>query len=363
MKKIYTTYEYKQKHKRKLLSLEVKYRKKKKNAFERLKLVKRQQELFKNYKINKRDITLPVYAPIDFRLIENTEQCLTFFRDIRSNENLIKQNNKKHVIISLTDVEKIDYATISVLTAISDDLKSKKINLQGDFPVNAECKKYIIESGFLNHMVDGRNRKFQSFGKSKLIFFEKGAGILSKQDSKKITELIKDSVEHLTGERKNIKMLKSVLLEICGNSIEHSKTKCKLWLLGVKYEDDKVCFTVTDVGKGILETLFITNFKIMSDLIRFKNKLQILEGAFEQKYGSSTQEENRNKGLPAVKACYKLGVIKNLIVLTNNVILHFDKNEKSNIFSLGKPRFKGTIYQWELTKESIVNSINCNYEN
>lgn len=211
-------------------------------------------------------------------------------------------------------------------------------------------------------MVDGRNRKFPKTGKSKFIFFEKGSGTLSKEESMKITEMIKDVVEYLTGVKKNIKPLKSILLEICGNSIEHAKTKDKQWLLGIKYLDKKVIFTVTDVGKGILETLFIKNIKIMSNLIKFRSKLEILNGAFTQKYGSSTKEDNRNKGLPAVKFNSDSGAIKNLIVLTNNVILHFEDSKKSTTFSSGTPRFKGTLFQWELTEECIINSINC-YEN
>lgn len=50
--------------------------------------------------------------------------------------------------------------------------------------------------------------------------------------------------------------VKTIILEICGNSIEWSGTDNKQWLLGVKYESDRVIFTVTDVGKGILETLY-----------------------------------------------------------------------------------------------------------
>lgn len=363
MKRIYTTSEYREYHKRRLLRLEKRKAKKKNINSQQKEERKKEIKQFNSYIINRNNYPFPIFAPPDFRLIENSEKCLNFFREIRSHESINYFNNQKQVFISLADVEQIDYATVSVLTAITDDLKSRKIVLQGDFPVNQTCKNYIIESGFLTHMVDGRNRQFPKTGKSKLIFFEKGSGKLSKEESKKITEMIKDVVEHLTGEKKNIKPLKSILLEICGNSIEHAKTKDRQWLLGVKYaENDKVIFTVTDVGKGILETLFINNVALMGNLLKLRSKLEILSGAFTQKYGSSTQEDNRNKGLPAVKFNYDARTIKNLIVLTNNVILHFEDDKKSTTFSSGTPRFKGTLFQWELTGECIINSINC-YEN
>lgn len=363
MKKLYTTPEYVSYHKRKSNKIGKRSKKRKKYNIHDARSRRKSTLLFENYQTNWTKFPLAIYAPSDFRLINNTDACLKFFREIRGAENVFYANNQKQVIISLVDVEQIDYATVSALTAISDDLKVKNIGLHGDFPLNPQCKEYLIQSGFLTHMVDGRNRRFPNFGKSKLIFFEKGAGKLSKEESKKITEMIKDVVEHLTGDRKNVKSLKSILLEICGNSIEHAHTQDRQWLLGVKYLEDKVFFTVTDVGKGIIETLFLTNLALMTNLIKFKSKLEILKGAFDQKYGSSTQEENRNKGLPAVKSALKQGIIKNLVVLTNNVILHFENEEISTTFSPGTPRFKGTLYQWELTKDCIINSINYNGEN
>jgi hypothetical protein len=362
MKKLFTTKDYKEYHKRRLLKIERKNRKKTNLNIQEKKRRQKKRRLINEYHKNKKNYPFPIYAPKDFRLIENTEVCLDFFREIRANKNINYINTQKTVLISLIDVEEIDYATISVLTAISDDLKSKKIGVQGDFPKNPECKNYIIESGFLSHMVDESNRQFPISSKSKFIFFEKGSGKLTKEDSKNISNMIKDVVEHLTGYRKTIKPIKSILLEICGNSIEHAKTKDKQWLLGIKYVENRVIFTVTDVGKGILETLYINYSHILINFV-FKNKMDVLKGAFNQKYGSSTQEENRNKGLPAIKYNSDIGTIKKLIVLTNNVILHFEDNNKSSTFSSGTPRFKGTLYQWELTKDCIINTINCYGEN
>ena len=295
------------------------------------------------------------YAPEDFRLLENVEGCLTFFRNIRSEEYLNQIKGVKFVIMSLEKVTEIDYGTISILTAISDDLKYKGIILRGDFPKKAECKQFIIDSGFLNHMVNEKNQKFPKSKKSDLIFFEKGCGVLSFEDNKKISALVKDVVNHLTGENKYSLSVKTIILEICGNSIEWASTENKQWLLGVKYETERVFFTVTDVGKGILETLYRKFTKRFFDT--FKTDDEILKGAFNKKYGSSTKELNRNKGLPAVKTNFEQGTINNLRVLTNNVALQFGDDSNSKTFGKGSPRFKGTFYQWEMTKECLNKSI------
>lgn len=372
MKKLYTTAAYKKYHLRQIKSANSKKRKRKKSTIFQILEKKKKRESGRNYNLRKSNpqgrrkikynAPLPIYAPADFRLVENTEDCLIFFRDIRERSNIYSFNKQKVIILSLQDVMLIDYATISALTAISDDLNSVNIILQGDFPKDIDCRKFIIDSGFLNHMVDGNNRPFLPSGKSKMIFFEKGAGKLSRQESYRISEMIKDVVEHLTGERKLIKPIKSILLEICGNSIEHSNTKSKQWLLGVKYIDKKVVFSVTDVGKGIIETLHKKHWILIKDKLLSSN-IDVLKGAFNQKYGSSTQEQNRNKGLPSIKFNSETGTIKNLIVLTNNVILHFSDENASRVLKKGFPRFKGTLYQWELTSECVLNTINYTNEN
>lgn len=270
-------------------------------------------------------------------------------------ESLSTTRGIQFVIMSLKKVSLIDYGTISILTAISDDLKSKKIILKGDFPENNNCKKAIIDSGFLSHMYDEKGKKFPQIEKSELIFFEKGSGKLSIKDNMAISRTVKNVVEHLTGELNQCLAVKTIILEICGNSIEWGGTHTKQWLLGVKYETDKVVFTVTDVGKGILETLHRKFHKILWDVFSRKTDLEILQGAFDQKYGSTTQEINRNKGLPAIKNSCEQDVIRNLKVLTNNVVLHFKSENCSQTFEKGKPRFRGTFYQWEMTSECINN--------
>ena len=300
-----------------------------------------------------KDIKQAIAAPCDFRLIYNREECLDFFRMLRNDEAVSIIRNRRFVRITLKDVQRMDYAAISVLTAISDELKSNNITITGDFPRNEECKQFLLESGFLNQMYDDNNKPFPKAEKSEMIFFEKGCGTLSENDNKKISNIVKNVTKHLTGTPKHNQSIKTILLEICGNSIEWSGTKNKQWLLGVKYDSNKVTFTVVDVGKGILETLYRKFGRRATDFITLKTEADVLMGAFDKKYGSTTQQVNRNKGLPSVKANYQDGKIKNLIVLTNNVVLHFANQEQSRTFARKSPRFKGTFYQWEMDSDCI----------
>lgn len=347
MKKYYTTTEYKIFQKRKLNKLILKNK--------RVYRVKQRVKKEDNLRV-KHGFRLQVIAPRDFRVIENTEECLNFFRNLRNEDFTDRRSGIGHVRMTLRNVEKIDYAAVSILTAISDDLKFNDIVLQGDLPESLDCSKFMIDSNFLNHMYNAKTAKrYRSETTSELIFFEKGCGKLSIEDNMKISKTIKNVVKHLTGRSNQCLSVKTIILEICGNSIEWADTKNKQWLLGVKYEDKKVIFTLTDVGRGILQTLHRRFPLKITDILSHKTDHQILEGAFEKKYGSSTKEANRNKGLPSIKANFEEKILSNLKVLTNNVILHFDNKSLSRTLDKGSPRFKGTFYQWEMTEECINN--------
>jgi hypothetical protein len=155
MKKLYTTSEYiKRNTKRAETSLSRRLASKEKlKAFRKFVSGEKESEnkengnnndkVKENYipqRIYQKDIRPPILAPTDFRLVENTQECLQFFRDIRSEEYTSHIRNIKFVRISLSNVTQIDYGTISILTAISDDLKFKKVNLQGNFPMDAKCR-------------------------------------------------------------------------------------------------------------------------------------------------------------------------------------------------------------------------------
>lgn len=292
-----------------------------------------------------------VVAPSDICLLSETHGCLKFFSELRKEKNIYKIKNRCYVEMDISKVTKFDYSSICVLIAIIRDLKSKGIYLRTNYPKDENTKDLIIESGLLTFMFDSEGKPFEKSEKSDLLFIEKGSKLLSRQDNRTISETIKNAVKHLTGEEKHLPKLRTILLEICGNSIEWGGTLNKQWLFGVKYEDDRVIFTITDVGKGILKTLNKKFKQTLEDVFTLKSDDEILKGAFVKKYGSSSRKVNRNKGLPSVKNGFDKGFINNLKVLTNNVILHYGREKDSEV--LIKTQFNGTLYRWEVTRESI----------
>ena len=295
----------------------------------------------------------PIKVPEDFRLLENTEQCLKFFKKLRSRGVVRHKGNQKRVAITLSDVEHIDYAAISVFRSIVEEMSKRHIGISGDFPQNMECKKMIIRSGFLHKMYDKFNKPFPRQSKSNIHFFEKGSGKMTEVDGKVLSSTMNSIATDLMGKPTKCSMLKSLLMEICGNTIEWSEATDKQWMLGIIYDDDKVTVTVTDVGKGILQTL-IGKFRLLFENMS-KTDVEILYGAFEQKYGSKSKDVNRNQGLRLVKWFHDDKCLKGLKVLTNNVLLDFSSPINSVDFSSRGVDFEGTFYQWELDKKCIEN--------
>jgi len=249
MKKVYLKKEYKKWHK---------------NRSRKISLNKRNKKVFLEHRhiipINRNHkseyiIRDEVIAPNNLCLLEETELCLEFFKDLRHINNVSKVGRLCYVQMTFRDVNVFDYSTICILIAIIGDLKSKGIYLRADFPKNKKCKEYLIESGLLNVLFDEHGKPFKKSKNSELLFIEKGTKRLTTKDNIRISQTVKNVVEHLTGESAHCKGLRKILLEICGNSIEWGGTHNRQWLIGIKYDNERVIFTITDVGKGILKSL------------------------------------------------------------------------------------------------------------
>lgn len=339
MKKVYSKSKYvKWKHSSATKSLKSKNYRSQRNLLYRL-------GLSQSHRGNKL-ITIP--APKQFRLIQDSETCLSFFKRLRDNQNHNYRGGMHVVKIGLKGVEEIDYCTVSVLKALLNDFDARGIVAQGDSPTNPNVKKFLTDSGFYDGLHDAKNMKINIKGDTDRLFFTKGSGKLSDDEDKALTNVLKKIRLHLTGEKGHCPQLRTIILEICGNSIEHSSSYNNQWTFGVKYEKEKVIITLVDTGRGILRTLYRRLGRKFQDFM-FKNEVQILKGAFEKKYESKTRDENRNKGLPVIEKRSSQGFIKNLVVITNNVVLSFDNPDKSKMIDKNFG-FDGTIFKLELDK-------------
>lgn len=276
----------------------------------------------------------------DFRIIENTETVIRELNNITNCRGNRQVEIRLHVDIS--DVIRFD---IGALTCLLSTLRFTR-NYQGNEPKDPACRKYFEDSGFLEWMRTIDGRKFPSTSSNNLIF-EPGK---DKTSNAKVGMEIKKAIKYLTQKDSPFPPVYSIIQEICPNSIEHAniKSKDRNWLMGIRYEADKVCFVMVDKGQGILKTLKKSTTQQIGDA--FNDDIRILTRAFEKKYQSASEDENRNKGLPTIKHYCDLGYVNNMSVITNGALLSLSDGNKSSRLGV---EFAGTFYYWEITKENF----------
>lgn len=299
-----------------------------------------------------------IKAPVDFRLLENTQECVRFFRLLKSQKKAVSiPNGKNFQRIDLKKVKHIDFSSTMVLGAIIDEMRDNApvCYCSGRLPDSSKCSAYIRQSGFLDTRYNGHGVPYgQSFG-SKSLRIERGQTKLDVQKVFSIVSIIKLTKDHLkvASTTRHYRQM-DVIKEICGNAFGWSRAINRQWTLGAKFDKDKVTFVVLDLGVGILDSLARDYWDVLKDLFMNHSEKQILEGAFLRKYKSASEDNNRNRGLPSIKKAFNDGCVEQLNVLANNVCLDFVNSKKSKKFASNKNKaFDGTLYSWVLTADSF----------
>lgn len=292
-----------------------------------------------------------ILIPQNFQLFENQSEVITFLSyllDFRLDYRV------KTINLELQDIKYIDSGAICMLLCVVNHLALYQVRVQGDVPLDEKCKKVFIESGFLNYMKNEDGLPYNIDSSNLIVKAGKNT-----TGNKNISMAIKKSMEFLLSVSRRYQPAYTVAMEICSNSVEHAYiSHAKNWLLSVHQNDDKtVTFTMTDTGQGILKTLKKKFKREIEKAIHNKNDCDILFSAFQRKYGSSTEEINRNRGLPCILDKFNNGFIRKLKVITNNVYLDFEDQTNNKI--LNKP-FPGVLFSWVVNRECINKFDNLN---
>ena len=283
-----------------------------------------------------------VNLPREFS-IKNIEESLDF---VNTTIALVERHKASFIRFELAHVTQIDMMAICWLISLISKASASKIHCFGNFPDDTEVKDYVQNSGFL----DVISSKLQKPSSQK---FPNHIYMIGKNtvDSKRLSTLVKSSIEYLTGIPGHYSPVYDNLVEISANSVEHANEYSfdKNWLISVSYERDQVLYILTDVGKGVLSTLKKKKKELFNDIIFFKKDSDVLKGVFEGLYQSQTGEVNRHKGLPEVYESFVDGFISDLQVLTNCVLYNFATQEKKILTN----EFKGVMISWTLKKQNI----------
>lgn len=282
-----------------------------------------------------------------FELLKEPQEVISFVEILKKYK---YRDDITEIKINLDDVKTIDIGALSLLLSSVEELSLNNKNVSGSVPKNKEAYEFLLKSGFFKNITNLSKRlsnKIKTNKNQNLLLIgypnTKGKGRL-------IGENIKSAIGLLTGIPQHYRAIYTLVMEMNANSIEHAYEKDhKHWVFGINYKENenKLYFTFTDNGFGILKQLDIRLDRRVKEIIKRLDLSSgtLLKNLFDKKYNSRFKTQiNRNRGLPIIQTKAVNKAVSNLICVTNNVYLNLETKEDIKL----NGEFSGTFYYWEL---------------
>ncbi|NHM08319.1 hypothetical protein G4D82_13910 [Flavobacterium sp. CYK-4] len=285
----------------------------------------------------------------NFELLKEPQDVISFVEILKSFK---YRDDILEVKINLDDVKTIDIGALSLLLSSVEELSLNDKNVSGSVPKNKDAYDFLAESGFFRNISNLSKRLSNRIETNK----KKNQNLLligypsTKGKGKLIGENIKSAMGALTGIPQHYRAIYTLVMEMNANSIEHAYEKDKKhWVFGINYkeEENKLYFTFTDNGFGILKQLDIRLDRRVKELFKRLDLSNgtMLKNLFDKKYNSRFKTQiNRNRGLPIIQNKAVNRSVNNLICITNNVYLNLQTRDDVKL----NGEFSGTFYYWEL---------------
>lgn len=280
-------------------------------------------------------------APKIFNLKpENVNEVITYINQIKS-----IGKSGKWLNINLSNVEEIGIGAISMLISVISELNEEGIIIKGTKPKNSDVNNELEQSGFMK-FVNGLIQPSNLKTKNNIITGNKDTS------HTEILNIIHSSMLTVWDEDGRSPLLYGTIVEMIKNSCKHafkSDNNVK-WHFAVSHDEIKniAKFSFVDNGIGIVGSYRLGDFFNKARLV-FKNNSDFIEGAFSQGIKSKTGLSWRGTGLPTIYESHDEEIIKNFVVITNDVYCNFDLDDKIEL----QNEFRGTYYYWEIDKSCI----------
>jgi hypothetical protein len=280
-----------------------------------------------------------VVAPVNYSLLDNTEEMLVFYDKIND---LAKTGHR--VFLDLRGVRNITYDALLYTLSLIDyfNAKYEPFYIEGNQPLDAQCAKIFNESGF-NKFVNTRTFTWPNID---VLSIERGEST----EPVIAAEVKKFSADHLkasSSQDMKSQNLYNTLVECMNNTVGHAykdvsrSLKPKWWI--ICYFDKlkgRVVFTFLDNGSGIPSTVR-KNFleRVPSNTADGKLIVSALNGEFR----SETRKKNRGLGLPEIYSYQKEKQIEDLVIISNKAkVVVGDDMKVTNL----ENKFHGTLLSW-----------------
>jgi hypothetical protein len=289
---------------------------------------------------NKENEPITLTAPSNFNLqFENCVEVIRFVNNLKK----FARSGRKVIVLDLAHVMDIREGAIAMLLSVMNEIgRSNAVNITGTEPRDALAKSVLEKSGFYKFV----NRRSKMTPVKTKNIMRNGVSVTSPNF---LSQEVKNSMETVWGEEGRNPVLRTVIFEMMRNSCDHAFSKIKdvSWHLSISHDEEKnlVKFSFVDNGAGIINTLKANALKKVVNL--FTGSEDMLDTAFKNGIESRTGLKWRGKGLPSIFESFSDGYIKNLLVISNDVLLHFDHSKKETL----PIAYKGTYYYWEIDRD------------
>ena len=286
-----------------------------------------------------------IIAPTRFSLVKDPETTLKFLKEIKD------RSLKWNLLIRLQDVVLIDPEAVAAFVAVMESIENTYVG--GDQPLEQVCRRRLHDFGFFER-VQGISPIGDSKGKIRMEHTGKEV------EGKIAGEIMEFGMQQLGRDDLKHGPTYNILIESMTNTFQHAgrpsgrRNWRKTWWAAVYYDERerKACFTVVDVGVGILDSptleqrvAFWKSKGLFSGL--WTTQGEKLRDLLEGKIPSRTGERHRGRGLPSMYAAYKSRRISNLVVVSNCAFA----DVASGVFKELRHGFRGTIIYWEVRQE------------
>ena len=335
MKRFYTKSEFKRfNSKRSKDAVKKKLKRKNKNQT--------QSGNFYNRPTNTPPPMVPIKAPDDFSLINNTELTIEYFNN--AHNELMKKNR------ILFDISHINTLTTDAIAVQIAKIKDTKFHLNteimGNEPKDETLKKLFVQSGFYDYV---NTRGPKPTNDKKLLIHEITNNRVEPDIAKSACLL---GLRHTFQNEEIFEPLYDILIEVMQNTNNHAGETPGVydWWLHVYNHPDsfKTSYTFLDLGVGIFESLPVKSFKRdFLDLFGLRPNHDSVPKLFAGDIKSRTAKPERGKGIPQVFECSQNNTFETFILISNDVYADLKTQNYKSI----KTSFNGTLFYWEINNK------------
>lgn len=287
------------------------------------------------------------HAPLNFSIIDNSEETVSFFNSIIKFI-VDKRNFGKSLFVDISKVSSLTIDALMYLLAIVNNLESNfknKYVFSGNAPDNQEVRKLFAESGFYQFV------KYQ--GTNPISKNENTLQIVSGEDcdtdlAKRLSDFV---CEKASVDKRACSFLYNMMIELMSNTHRHAYPHSTSilyprWYCFAKYDGKRmVSFSFMDVGVGIPTTVK-KSFSEKIDFLGLQGEHTYVVSALKGDFRTSTRKGYRGKGLPKIREFAQARKIENLHIIANkaDVIVRKDSYSSDDI----NLPLRGTLYYWQI---------------